>query len=328
MNLDDIFQNLPYEKFNQNNIDIFLKSNSESKIILNSKISYFENKIKSNSKTFYFASKLLDANIINDVNIIYALNRYLDDIVDEHSDRNKLILIKKLITNSEVSKSDQELDLILHNYYAIKIKYDIDNQFILDQINGQLMDLDKTNISTYDILDKYCYNVSSSVGLILLNIMSDKYLENETIKLGAISLGKAFQLTNISRDLITDYKIKRSYIPDELLEEIGINRTTYIEALANNNDFILKKVASKLIYMADEHYKIAYDSIFLLDSKHQLAIMAALLCYREIGINILKHKCYIQRMTTSIFKKIYLLIFSYIALWFGSIIKALLFNFD
>jgi phytoene synthase len=84
--------------------------------------------------------------------------------------------------------------------------------------------------------------------------------------LGAIDLGIAMQLTNISRDVVEDGKRNREYIEPNF-EEIKKN-----------------------IYLADRFYNSSFSSIKKIPLKFRFAILVARRIYRQIGYKILKKK--------------------------------------
>ena len=82
----------------------------------------------------------------------------------------------------------------------------------------------------------------------------------------AIDLGIAMQLTNISRDVIEDYKNNRSYI-DKNFEEI-----------------------SSTVNLAETFYENSFYSIKDIPISFRFSILVARRVYRKIGQNILNKK--------------------------------------
>ena len=78
--------------------------------------------------------------------------------------------------------------------------------------------LQRFGYATFEELKRYCYRVASVVGLICLRIFGD---EEERGKVYAENLGVALQLTNILRDLGSDLKRGRIYLPREELHAFG-----------------------------------------------------------------------------------------------------------
>lgn len=77
-------------------------------------------------------------------------------------------------------------------------------------VEGIGMDLEHPRYATFEDLREYCYRVASAVGLICVEIFG--YRDPGTRQY-AIDLGLALQLTNIVRDVATDLRRGRVYLP-------------------------------------------------------------------------------------------------------------------
>ncbi|MBI1735305.1 MAG: presqualene diphosphate synthase HpnD [Candidatus Rokubacteria bacterium] len=86
-------------------------------------------------------------------------------------------------------------------------------------IAGVEMDLDRTTYETADDLYPYCYRVASAVGLCCIEIFG--YTAPAT-RAYAVNLGVALQWTNILRDVGTDARAGRVYLPQEDLRAFGV----------------------------------------------------------------------------------------------------------
>lgn len=86
-------------------------------------------------------------------------------------------------------------------------------------IDGVEMDLDRVAYETAEDLYPYCYRVASAVGLCCIEIFG--YREPGAREY-AVHLGTALQLTNIIRDVGTDARAGRVYIPREDLNKFGV----------------------------------------------------------------------------------------------------------
>ena len=94
----------------------------------------------------------------------------------------------------------------------------------------------------------------------ILNVSDKRALK------GAIDLGIAMQLTNISRDVVEDYTMNREYIKD---------------------DFENIKSTLKL---ADMFYESSFSSLKKISIRYRFAIIVARRVYRQIGREIIKKK--------------------------------------
>ena len=94
--------------------------------------------------------------------------------------------------------------------------YNLPAEYFQEIIDGMNMDLEQQRYESFSELALYCHRVAGVVGLLSAEIFG--YQQRATLKY-AESLGTAFQLTNIIRDVREDAGRGRIYLPlDELLE--------------------------------------------------------------------------------------------------------------
>ncbi len=87
-----------------------------------------------------------------------------------------------------------------------------------DLVDGVEMDLTRSRYATFDDLREYCWRVASTVGFICINIFGCRHPGGRDY---AMNLGLALQLTNIVRDVGTDLKNGRVYLPQDELRQAG-----------------------------------------------------------------------------------------------------------
>jgi phytoene synthase len=112
------------------------------------------------------------------------------------------------------------------------------------------MAMDSTVICAPDMktLDLYCDRVASAVGRISVRIFGDASPRAMEV---AHHLGRAFQLTNILRDLGEDAARGRLYLPEELLAKHGVPTRVPNEVL---RDARLSAVCNDLAAQAHAHF--------------------------------------------------------------------------
>lgn len=88
----------------------------------------------------------------------------------------------------------------------------LSKEYLEEILNGMEMDIAGTSYATFSDLKLYCYRVASAVGLSTMEIFGRR---SEEDRQGAIQLGIALQLTNILRDIFSDFKSGRVYVPYE-----------------------------------------------------------------------------------------------------------------
>ena len=216
--------------------------------------------IYENSKSFYWASKFLPKKILKKVINIYAFCRLQDDLVDEGI---------KIEDSSEL----EELENIIKSYGVSK-------NIISNLMEGINSDKNFKRFKDNSELLRYCYKVAGVVGLMMIKALDIKQSE---AKYFAIDLGMAMQLTNISRDIMQDYKKNRIYIP----ENTGINKDN-ISDMTSENEIKLKKVVNQIILKSEIYYKSSLNGMRYIPIRSRLAILVSLRIYQGIGIKIIK----------------------------------------
>lgn len=100
-------------------------------------------------------------------------------------------------------------------------RYPVPRQLFDDLISGLQMDLDRAHYRTFEDLAVYCYRVAGSIGLISIEIFGYR---NPKTRDYAVHLGTALQLVNILRDVQSDARRGRVYLPEEDLNRFGVKR--------------------------------------------------------------------------------------------------------
>ena len=144
-------------------------------------------------------------------------------------------------------------------------------------IDGVEMDVDGAVFETADELYPYCYRVASAVGLCCIEIFG---YTDPRARSYAIELGQALQLTNILRDVGTDARTGRVYLPREDLRAFGI---TVDDLRAGRYDESFVALMARGAARAREFYRRAaahfphVDARSLVPARIMGAIYAALL---------------------------------------------------
>tara|TARA_E500000331_G_C17242191_1_gene707502 strand:+ start:322 stop:1173 length:852 start_codon:yes stop_codon:yes gene_type:complete len=214
--------------------------------------------IYQNSKSFFWASKFLPKGTLEKVINIYSFCRIQDDIVDEG------LLI-------ENSKEALELKAIIKSY-------GISEELISELIDGINSDINFTRYKDNAELLRYCYKVAGAVGLMMLSALE---IKAKDARYFAIDLGIAMQLTNISRDIVQDYKKNRIYLP----ENTGIDKIC-MSNMTDQNQKKIQKTVKNLLIKADIFYKSSLNGMRFIPIQSRISILIALRIYQAIGKKI------------------------------------------
>jgi phytoene synthase len=242
-------------------------------------IGYAKHIIKTNSFTFYKAfSKISDKKKRNAVYVVYAFCRYADDVIDEHQDLEALKTLKlqlEAFKHHEKPKDKifKALELIRKDFY----QKDYDFKPYFDMIEGQYMDVSIHRYETLDDLLHYCYHVASSVGFMLLPILSQQ--QSKELDTFALELGYAMQITNILRDIGEDFKKDRIYIPQYFLKKYHIDLE---HEMTHGPTESFKKMFDELAIISKNYYSQALKHIDLFSEDVRKPLYYAAILYRAI----------------------------------------------
>jgi phytoene synthase len=117
------------------------------------------------------------------------------------------------------------------------------------------MDLDIKRYENFEGLEKYCYHVASVVGLLSIEIFG---YNNPACRDYAVHLGKALQFTNILRDVRTDTKRGRIYLPQS---ELGKFNVTEDEILNSKYSGRYVALAGSVAARAKVFYQLAQKTL-------------------------------------------------------------------
>lgn len=264
---------------------------------------YCEKIIKRHSKSFYYAFSTLPKTKAKAVYAIYAFCRIADDSVDEHGNKSEQWkALTKLENQLRLFEMKQEPNTLL--WIALRDvfnRYDMKIQPFYDQINGQKTDIIFQSPRDINELERYCYLVAGSVGLMLLPIIATN--ERESLEEEAVYLGVAMQLTNILRDVGEDYRDKnRIYLPDSLRRKEGYTILDLQNSLINNSFIALWE---ELATRAEELYDLFQNKINAFDEDSQFPVLLSSQIYRGIlgAVRKNNYNCLNQRNYVSAIEK-------------------------
>ena len=294
--------------------------------------------LKKVSRSFYITIRLLPKAVRIPISIAYMLARTADTITDTSIFENskklenlcslRSMIVKKDATrfnifNEKVTNLENELPpekMLLHSIpNQIQLLSSLPSfeqteiiRVIERLISGMQMDLstfDSTNpkniqsFNDWKELDNYIYFVAGSVGEFWTRVTSQKTnaiddsIMDEMVLLG-IDFGKSLQLTNIIRDITSDLRNGRCYIPATTLDFYQVK--TY-DLLSNSNipqtEGLLKHLINHTL-----NYFISADKYIRMLPKNHLRLRLSILIPVMIGLQtlelLLKDKKWLDAETT------------------------------
>lgn len=173
---------------------------------------------KKNSQTFYYCSKFFPKDILEDVVILYAFTRTIDNFIDcKPQQAKKYFTFKKTFYDSYQNIKISQ-NPIIESFIDLSRKFKFKKPWIDAFFQSMEMDITTKRFNDLTTLNKYMYGSSEVIGLMMSRIMrADKKGDKSAKK-----LGKAFQLINFIRDLKEDLSLGRIYFSQSEIRKFNL----------------------------------------------------------------------------------------------------------
>ena len=256
---------------------------------------YCQQKAVQSGSSFYYSFLFLSPERRRAITALYAYCREVDDIVDECSDagvaRTKLAWWRQELARLYAGQPQHPVARALEP--ALQ-PFGIKHEHLTEIIDGMEMDLDQNRYSDFPELEHYCHRVAGVVGLLAASIFG--YRDENTLAY-AHTLGIAFQLTNIIRDVGEDGRKGRIYLPLSELQQFQVSAADVLYARHTAN---FTRLMAFQIERAERYYAEAFSRLPDVDRKAQRPglIMAAI--YRTLLEEIEADGCKVLTQRTAL----------------------------
>ena len=238
---------------------------------------YCQQKAAASGSSFYYSFLFLPPERRRAITALYAFCREVDDVVDECNDpalaQAKLAWWRVEVAGLFAGNPQHPVTRALAP--ALR-PYGITEERLGEIIAGMEMDLTQTRYLDFAGLERYCYHVAGAVGLLAASIFG--HTDPRTLEY-AKTLGTAFQLTNIIRDVGEDARKDRIYLPMEDLRAHGVTAEDILRGRYSDAFTALMKFQAA---RAQSFYERAFAALPDVDRRAQRPglIMAAI--YRTL----------------------------------------------
>ena len=253
---------------------------------------YCEQKAAHSGSSFYYSFLFLQPPRRRAIMALYAFCREVDDVVDECSDpaiaRTKLAWWRGQVSaiydarahpGSAAGTVPAEIapqHPVAQALVPIIDAFDLPQARLQEIIDGMEMDLTQRRYPDFPALEQYCYRVAGVVGLLSAEIFG--YSDQRTLEY-AETLGKAFQLTNIIRDVGEDARRDRVYLPLDELARYGVSVADIMHARETEG---FRRLMEFQIERALDYYRAAFALLPPADRKPQRAGLVMAAIYRTL----------------------------------------------
>jgi phytoene synthase len=192
------------------------------------------NKIfKSGSTTYSTSSLFFPKHIRDNITILYAFVRTLDNFVDKTpQDIKGFNDFKKAYyeTRSGFAVSNQIVNL----FRSLEVTHIFDTLWTDNFIKSMQMDLTKKRYTTIEELEQYMYGSANVIGLYIAKLMN---LPDSSYQYAEM-LGKSMQFLNFIRDIKEDLSLGRIYFPQNDLKQFNLKTLEFNEVVKKKDSFI------------------------------------------------------------------------------------------
>jgi phytoene synthase len=168
------------------------------------------------ARTFALACRLLPRAVRDDVYLLYLVFRRLDDLVDEEQP-DAAARVDAVAEWAEGAAGERTPEVAVLETLAAR--HPLPRGAIADFCAGMRQDLGGETFATEADLDRYCYRVAGTVGLVMTAVLGAR--DPRRAQPAAAALGMAMQRTNILRDIDEDAENGRVYIPSQTVARHG-----------------------------------------------------------------------------------------------------------
>jgi len=230
-------------------------------------------------KTFFQAARLLPESVRDRVVALYAFCRSVDDLADESTESPAVRSQQLHDLQRSLAGGQNESPAAALRALPASLHLSPSGRWAAAALVGAAReDLCPKQPANETELIAYAFGVAGTVGLMMAEVLGARQQGTRA----AVALGIAMQLSNIARDVAQDLRAGRVYLPASWIERADVER-----ALIHHNDSAQRLLAAttlRLLRLADAFYDSAFTGFWTLPLRVRWSILAAALCYREIGV--------------------------------------------
>jgi farnesyl-diphosphate farnesyltransferase len=249
--------------------------------------------LKATSRSFYLTLRVLPARVRPQIGLAYLLARTTDTIADTElvppaqrldalqklrerilGQNSTPLNLGELAEKQNLSAEKLLLEKVEDSLAVLQKFSEADQKLIRDVLvtimSGQELDLRRFEkastekiipLETAAELDDYTYRVAGCVGgfwtkICRAHLFPNAKIDDAQFIADGIRFGKGLQLVNILRDLPTDLKNGRCYLPIEKLTGIGLSPT---DLLQPSNESKLRPLYDSYLDLAESHLAAGWN---------------------------------------------------------------------
>jgi phytoene synthase len=251
------------------------------------------------STSFFLVTRFLPAEKRRQVEVIYAVVRYPDELVDTFAPAGLEVGSRLHTWEEDYCHALEECNLrqavangvnpFLAAFATIVKRTRIPHQHYRDFLRAMSLDLEPRSFCNLrELIDEYVYGSAVVVGYFLTHVYGANCTAGFPRALAcARDLGIALQLTNFARDVQDDQRRGRIYIPQDILAAAGGKKAPLGTAA---HEQTLSAAQHQLAQIAEDYYERAAPQLDAFAPDSRVAIGACIRVYRQLNDQILTSK--------------------------------------
>lgn len=233
------------------------------------------------ARSFAPAARLLSRADRERVAQLYALCRIVDDLADCATDLDEADgRLRRIAAELHADMPDDPVAGAAVGLFADKPD---GLRAFARLVAGVRGDLAHVEIADGAALRRYCSDVAGTVG-VMICVLFDIDPRHHA---AADALGRAMQLTNISRDVLEDACLGRRYLPATLCPRTPAEILARDEATAED----VRNATALLLDEAEALYDEGFAALGVLPLRLRMAVSVAAILYRGIGRRLHEQNC-------------------------------------
>jgi 15-cis-phytoene synthase len=232
------------------------------------------------ARSFAPAARLLARPDYDRIARLYALCRTVDDLADETGGP---AIAARLTGMSEALSQNDTNDPLAAEARALFDGRPEGLAHFVRLVRTVAADTGETCLADDAALDAYCMGVAGTVGLMVCALYDIPAASHGA----AADLGKAMQLTNICRDVISDAVVGRRYLPSTLCPHTPDDIAAGGPAAQDD----VRRAVGVLLTRADALYASGRSGLPALPFRLRMAVASAAAMYRGIGQELRRRDC-------------------------------------
>lgn len=254
--------------------------------------------------TYYFANRRFEPRIREKVDALYAFVRVPDEWVDNPTEPVECVRERLADYRAEMEQGivgARPNDPVLRTFCDLLVAGSVPVSEARLFLHAMEMDLSVTRYESFTELEEYMRGSAGSVGVMMAAILEAP--EKPEVRVGAIALGIAMQLTNFLRDIAEDFARGRIYLPLEDLARFDVSECDIAEGKVSDQFIQLMMFE---IARTRSLYEVADEAIPLIPRQHRVPVRLARVLYARIldRIECMNYDVFAGRARTSKIEKV------------------------